>query len=139
MSELDRLSQTLSLEKLKDLNAQLTLATNGTKPGDVFRSFVRDLNEQIEAEQRNMFEKLEKGSDADQNGQFSNSNWLPEETQLLIKAMTLFPVGTKSRWDVIAAFINEHRKLSENDARKTGKDVVSKVKELQKLGKLLLK
>lgn len=41
-------------------------------------------------------------------------------------------------WDVIAAFINEHRKVTEGQNTKNGKDVVIKVKEMQKLGNFLL-
>merc|ERR1712080_687017 len=56
--------------------------------------------------------------------------WSDVEKQLLVKATTLFPVGTASRWEVIAAYINEH---SGSEKPKTGKQVISKVKNLKKL------
>lgn len=49
--------------------------------------------------------------------------------QLLVKALTLHPAGTMSRWDVIANYINKH---SSSDVNKTGKQVISRVKNLQK-------
>ena len=60
--------------------------------------------------------------------------WSDVEVQLLVKATTLFPIGTASRWDVIAAYINEH---SGSEKQKTGKQVINKVKNLRKLGKVV--
>ena len=61
-----------------------------------------------------------------------NETWSEEELRLLVKASQLFPVGTASRWDVIAEYINEH---SGSEKPKTGKHVIHKVKHLKKLGK----
>ena len=44
-------------------------------------------------------------------------------------------MGTSSRWDVIAAYINEH---SGSEKGKTGKQVINKVKSLKKLGMIFL-
>ena len=49
--------------------------------------------------------------------------------QLLVKALTLHPAGTIARWDVIANYINKH---SSCDVKKTGKQVINRVKNLQK-------
>ena len=49
--------------------------------------------------------------------------------QLLVEALTKHPAGTMSRWDVIANHINKH---SSCEAKKTGKQVINRVKNLQK-------
>jgi len=60
----------------------------------------------------------------------TTSNWNDVELQLLVKATNLYPVGTASRWEVIASYINEH---SSSENEKTGKDIINKVKNLKKL------
>ena len=65
----------------------------------------------------------------------ADGTWSDLELQLLVKATTLFPIGTASRWEVIANYINEH---GENEGRtKTGKQVINKVKNLKKSGRYL--
>ena len=62
----------------------------------------------------------------------SENRWSELELQLLVKATTLFPIGTASRWEVIADYINEH---GQNEGKeKTGKHVINKVKNLKKQG-----
>ena len=64
----------------------------------------------------------------------SSDKWSELELQLLVKATTLFPIGTATRWDVIADYINEHGQNEGN--RKNGKQVIFKVKNLKKSGKI---
>lgn len=65
----------------------------------------------------------------------SENRWSELELQLLVKATTLFPIGTASRWEVIADYINEHGQNQGNE--KTGKQVINKVKNLKKQGLLI--
>lgn len=60
----------------------------------------------------------------------STSEWHDDEVRLLVKATKVVPVGTSDRWAVVAAFIEEH---SRGKFKRTGKDVLAKTKELQKL------
>ena len=61
----------------------------------------------------------------------ASSNWSPEEIQLLVKAVTLYPAGTVKRWDTIATYVNTHS--SGKTRNKTAKNVISQVKSMQKL------
>ena len=47
-----------------------------------------------------------------------------------MKAVTLYPAGTAGRWDVIANYINKH---NSSDANKTSKQVINRVKNIQKM------
>ena len=53
-------------------------------------------------------------------------NWTPEELNLLIKAVNLFPAGTNQRWEVVANFINQH-----HGGNRAAKEVLAQAKELQ--------
>lgn len=53
-------------------------------------------------------------------------NWSPEELNLLIKAVNLFPAGTNQRWEVVANFINQH-----HGGNRAAKEVLAQAKELQ--------
>lgn len=60
-----------------------------------------------------------------------SSNWSPEEVQLLVKAVNLYPAGTVKRWDTIATYVNTHS--SKGCKLKTAKHVITQVKGMQKL------
>ena len=59
------------------------------------------------------------------------SNWSPEEVQLLVKAVNIYPAGTVKRWDTIATYVNTHS--SSTCKNKTAKHVIPQVKSMQKL------
>ena len=60
-----------------------------------------------------------------------SSDWTPEEVQLLVKAVTMYPAGTIKRWETIAGFVNSHS--SDGCVEKTAKMVIAKVKTLKKV------
>lgn len=63
----------------------------------------------------------------------SIAEWCDDEIRLLVKGVKVIAVGTRDRWDVIASFIEEH---SRGKFKRTGKEVLTKTKEMQKMGNL---
>ncbi len=61
-----------------------------------------------------------------------SNEWTDEEIKLLVKGVKVIAVGVRDRWDVIANFIEEH---SKGKYKRTGKEVLTKTKEMQKMGK----
>jgi DnaJ family protein C protein 2 len=59
-----------------------------------------------------------------------SADWTDEEVKLLVKGVKMFAVGTRDRWDVIANFIDEH---SRGKFKRSGKEVLTKTKDLQKM------
>lgn len=56
--------------------------------------------------------------------------WCPENMQVLIKAVNLFPAGTVQRWEVIANYLNQHCTNLSN-RKFAARDVLNKAKDLQ--------
>lgn len=59
-----------------------------------------------------------------------NAMWSPENVQVLIKAVNLFPAGTVQRWEVIANYLNQHCSNLAN-RKFVARDVLNKAKDLQ--------
>lgn len=56
--------------------------------------------------------------------------WTVEETNLLVKASVVYPVGTIERWNKIGQFLQQHLKSNEIISEK---DIIHKVKNLKKI------
>lgn len=56
--------------------------------------------------------------------------WSPENMQILIKAVNLFPAGTSQRWEVIANYLNQHG-TPVPGTKFVARDVLNKAKNLQ--------
>ncbi|CDW55639.1 dnaJ subfamily C [Trichuris trichiura] len=132
MSDLGRLCSLMPLEKLQELNNTLRASTDIASSAHCFRKFVNELDERLNAEKNDVARNSGKvlGNDGET---FGDPSWTKEEAQLLVRAMQLFPAGTKSRWETIATFINEHKKYEAVKCAKTGKQVAGMAKRLQKV------
>ncbi|KAL3853214.1 hypothetical protein ACJMK2_016771 [Sinanodonta woodiana] len=126
MAEVDKLSELLGLVKLQTLNESLT-SGDLEKAKAAFIREVQELKAQNEEEKRKQLEALQSKSGGDSSGK-GGKEWSEAEIRTLIKAVNVFPAGTKERWEVIANFIKQHVSVSDKNA----KDVLSKAKELQK-------
>ena len=99
----------------------------------VFESAVRELNRRISEEKQQHLQPHQQQHQAPPSGGGGSSsssskkgNWSPEELNLLIKAVNLFPAGTNQRWEVVANFVNQH-----HGGNRSPKDVLAQAKELQ--------
>jgi len=133
MQELERLLEALDLSNMKSLNDNLVSTTDSAS---VFSAKLAEVNEQLEKE------KLEGVTAAQRAAQAASAStpseggklWSEEETQLLVKAVNMFPAGTANRWDVIASFIVQHASASQ---LRTAKEVLQKAKALSKMDAVL--
>ncbi|KAK3579078.1 hypothetical protein CHS0354_029938 [Potamilus streckersoni] len=126
MAEVDKLSELLGLVKLQTLNESLT-SGDLEKAKEAFFREVQELKAQNEEEKRKQLAAMQSKSGGDSSGK-GGKEWCEAEIRTLIKAVNVFPAGTKERWEVIANFIKQH--VADSD--KNAKDVLSKAKELQK-------
>ncbi|CAG9538799.1 unnamed protein product [Cercopithifilaria johnstoni] len=107
---------------LNEITAKLELLSSFTEAMNI-------LNVQIHKETP---ENVETKDGVSENATNNISRWFPDEIALLVKATTLYPVGTTKRWSEIANYINEHRERK-NAKKKTEKDVLIQVKTLKSL------
>lgn len=134
LQQLDRLCQLLGLEELQQLNQAMEAAADVSGRKALFLEKAKALEERLEREKAEQAGSVQggrsQGGGASDKGSASvGSAWSPDDVQLLVKAVNLFPAGTANRWEVVAAFMNQHGATSD----RTAKEVLAKAKSLQRL------
>lgn len=127
MAAVEKLCELMKVVELQDFMKDLD--SNGR---DAFVKTVRDTEEKLEEERKALFDN-KKGDEQKVKkdlGIKAPIEWTPEMTQLLIKAVNLFPAGTNQRWDVVANFLNQHSTFTD-EKRFAAKEVLNKAKDLQ--------
>ncbi|KAL5518258.1 hypothetical protein EMCRGX_G003961 [Ephydatia muelleri] len=131
MEETEKLSATLPAEKLQQLSEQFT-ALSLEEARTIFTKEVLAVQQQereaTEEQARIAFQQ----SATSKSTVAMDTEWSNTETQLLIKAVVVYPAGTQKRWEVITRFINNH--APDGCTTKTEKQVIAKVKSMQKVG-----
>ncbi|XP_059046423.1 dnaJ homolog subfamily C member 2 [Achroia grisella] len=127
MAAVEKICEMLKVVELQDFIKNLE--SNGR---NAFLKTVKDTEEKLEAERRALFEtkKVEELKVKKDSAVRAPIEWSVEQTQLLIKAVNLFPAGTNQRWEVVANFLNQHSTFTD-DKRFVAKDVLNKAKDLQ--------
>lgn len=98
-----------------------------------FEEALVELNRRIDQEKQQYLPQQQQSNSGAGTGGNSTAgkkkgagSWSPEELNLLIKAVNLFPAGTNQRWEVVANFINQH-----HGGNRAAKEVLAQAKELQ--------
>lgn len=134
LQQLDRLCQLLALDELQQLNQAMEAAADADRRKKVFLEKAKALEERLEREKAEQVGgtqggRSQGGGAMDKGSSSASSSWSPDDVQLLVKAVNLFPAGTANRWEVVAAFLNQHGATSD----RTAKEVLAKAKSLQRL------
>ncbi|XP_037295106.1 LOW QUALITY PROTEIN: dnaJ homolog subfamily C member 2-like [Manduca sexta] len=127
MAAVEKICELLKVNELQDFMKDLE--SNGK---EAFLRIVKETEDKLEAERKAMFEtkKAEEQKAKKDSAVKAPIEWTVELTQLLIKAVNLFPAGTNQRWEVVANFLNQHGVFTD-EKRFTAKDVLNKAKDLQ--------
>lgn len=143
-SDKEKIKNMEGVEKICEMLKHLELQEfNKTLASDGRTAFVKMLKEteaKLEEERKALF-GVNKTVAAAQQAQANkaasavksvdkNAMWSPDNVQVLIKAVNLFPAGTVQRWEVIANYLNQHCNNLAN-RKFVARDVLNKAKDLQ--------
>lgn len=134
MEGVEKICEMLKFLELQSFNKELAAGGRST-----FVRVLKETEEKLEAERMALF-GVNKTVAAAQQAQDKKdsaikpvdkvSMWSPENMQVLIKAVNLFPAGTVQRWEVIATYLNQHCTNLQN-RKFAARDVLNKAKDLQ--------
>lgn len=127
MAAVEKICEIMKTLELQDFMKRLE--SNGK---DAFVKTMKETDEKLEEERKALFDnkKTDEQKAKKVVGFKAPIEWTVEMTQLLIKAVNLFPAGTNQRWDVVANFLNQHSTFID-ERRFTAKEVLNKAKDLQ--------
>ena len=98
---------------------------------NVFFQKVKAIDQKIKEEREGHIQQTQqKKGEGDTKSVDKNAVWSSENVELLIKAVNLFPAGTAQRWEVVAAFLNQHSPTAQK-RKFQAKEVLNKAKSLQ--------
>lgn len=130
MEGVEKICEMLKTLELQSFNKELVAGGR-----DVFIKVLKETEEKLEEERRALFETNKPSATASSQNKNvipvdKNSLWSPENMQLLIKAVNLFPAGTVQRWEVTANYLNQHG-TNLGGKKFLARDVLNKAKDLQ--------
>lgn len=135
MEGVEKICEMLKHLELQNFNKDLT---SGGR--NCFIKMLKQTEEKLEEERLAVFgasktvAAAQQAQQAKQNSAVKsidkNAMWSPENMQVLIKAVNLFPAGTVQRWEVIANYLNQHCTNLSN-RKFAARDVLNKAKDLQ--------
>lgn len=130
IEELDKLTKMLSTLEIKEFKVEMDQQTSFDDKLTAFLTRVDRMNEMIDAEKKQSMTNSPPSATNGTNGisKSKEATWTEDEVKLLVKSVSLYPAGTKDRWDVISKYMAQH---SNNKYQRDSKQVLSKVKQIQ--------
>lgn len=127
IEELDKLTKLLSPSEIREFKKSIEACDDFKGKQRLFLDKLNWMNQKNDEEKKLSMTK--NNSSPNSNGDKSKiPNWTEDEIKLLVKSVSLFPAGTKDRWDVIAQYMAQH---STSQVPRDSKQVLSKVKQIQ--------
>lgn len=121
-------------EMLKYLDLQSFNKSLSAGGRDAFLAQLKDTEDKLEEERKALFDTAPAPVAVKVAAAVvpvdKNIMWTPENMQLLIKAVNLFPAGTVQRWEVVANYLNLHA-VNLGNRKFMSRDVLNKAKDLQ--------
>lgn len=128
IEELDKLTKMLSLNEIREFKDEIDHEKEFKDKQTLFLSRIDTMNDKIDEEKKLSMVKNSPVTNGDENGKSKAINWTEDEIKLLVKAVSMFPAGTKDRWEVVANYMGQH---SPNHIERSSKEVLGKVKQIQ--------
>ena len=127
IQELNKICFTFSNIELSEFKENLL---KGSSQEDKKSVFLSKINKIKETEKGSLFVGQKSSETSDSKETTSTKVWSAEDVQLLVKAVNLFPAGTLNRWEVVAAFVNQH---STHNKNRKAREVLTQAKDIGKI------
>lgn len=128
IEELDKLTKMLSLVEIKDFKEEINRCNEFSDRQSIFLKHIKRMNEKIDEEKKQTLTQTNTINNTNGTNKSQAPVWTEDEIKLLVKSVSMFPAGTKDRWDVIAKYMAQH---SANNIQRDSKQVLAKVKQIQ--------
>lgn len=128
IEELDKLTRMLSLIEIKDFKEEINRCNEFSDRQNIFLKHVKKMNDKFDEEKKQTLIQTNTTSNTNGTNKSKTPAWTEDEIKLLVKSVSMFPAGTKDRWDVIAKYMAQH---SANNVQRDSKQVLAKVKQIQ--------
>ncbi|KRY66420.1 DnaJ -like protein subfamily C member 2, partial [Trichinella pseudospiralis] len=131
------LETVLTIDEMKQLNAKLESAGSAKNAMQAYMEVSAKIDEHVNAEREKLEQQQKREAEQRKNRLISSQadeNWNDDDKQLVIRAMSRYPAGTKLRqiWNIIADYVNKHSSSGET---RTAKSVAAVAKEMLKSDK----
>jgi DnaJ family protein C protein 2 len=125
VEQIETLIEYLSIENLKVLNEKLK--EENADQRSIILSEVKQMDEQIQQSRLELSQQSSASSStASTSNSHSNIKWTPEEIELLVKALRIYPAGVQNRWVVVQEYV----KRSGGNPNRTTQDIMQKAKDV---------
>lgn len=129
IEELDKLTKALSLDEVREFKSELEQNQEYETRQNLFMKRLGRVHGILEEEKRQSLNANNtKGTNNTNEAKSKVPAWTEEEIKLLVKSVSMFPAGTKDRWEVIAQYTGQH---SSSQTQRDAKQVLNKVKQIQ--------
>lgn len=125
IEDLDKLMKTMSLNEIRQFRVQFDEHSEFSDRQTIFLQKINWMNGKSTDQQKVLNNSTSNNTD---NSSPKDTQWTEDEIKLLVKSVSLFPAGTKDRWEVVAQYMAEH---SPNHIRRDSKQILGKVKQIQ--------
>lgn len=126
IEELDKMTKMLSLNEIKEFKEDIEKCDAASDKQNIFLKRLDHINRILEEEKKQSMMKSNSASDNNASIKNKVPQWTESEIKLLVKSVSMFPAGTKDRWEVIAQYMAQH-----SDQERDAKQVLNKVKQIQ--------
>lgn len=128
IEDLDKLTRMLTLNEVREFKGEMEKTEDFKSRQNLFIKRMDRVNAMLEEEKRQSLAKVNSTQNGQSNDNSKAPTWTEDEIKLLVKSVSLFPAGTKDRWEVIADYMSQH---STEKIQRDAKQVLGKVKQIQ--------
>ncbi|CAF1120972.1 unnamed protein product [Adineta steineri] len=124
IEQIETLIEYLPVDDLKILNA--TLQEENADKRSIILSEIKKMDEQMQQSRLELSQQSSSSSTTSSSNSAVAIKWTPEEIELLVKSLRIYPAGVQNRWLVV----QEYLKRSGGNPNRNVQDIMQKAKHI---------